>query len=51
MRLLVLGGTVFLSYEVCRVAAERGHAVTALCRGTSGAPPPGVTFTYGDRTG
>lgn len=49
MRILVLGGTVFLSREVCRVAAEAGHQVTALARGRSGAPPPGVPLVYGDR--
>ncbi|MGB3685593.1 MAG: oxidoreductase [Ornithinimicrobium sp.] len=50
MRLLVLGGTAFLSYEVCRVAAEQGNDVTALSRGVSGTPPPGVTFVRGDRS-
>lgn len=49
MRILVLGGTVFVSREVCRVAAEQGHQVTALARGRSGVPPPGVPLVYGDR--
>ncbi len=49
MQLLVLGGTAFLSREVCRVASEAGHAVTALARGESGAAPEAVRFVRADR--
>lgn len=49
MRLLVLGGTAFLSREVCRVAGEAGHDVTALARGESGAAPEAVRFVRADR--
>ncbi|POC80792.1 epimerase, partial [Vibrio vulnificus] len=33
MRLLVLGGTVFLSKTLVKQALERGHEVTVLARG------------------
>ena len=36
MRLLVLGGTVFLSKAVAEEAVRRGHEVTCACRGESG---------------
>ncbi len=36
MRLLVLGGTVFLGRHLVEVARERGHPVTLLNRGESG---------------
>lgn len=49
MRLLVLGGTAFLGRQVCRVAAEAGHDVTALARGESGQPADGVRFVRADR--
>jgi nucleoside-diphosphate-sugar epimerase len=49
MRLLVLGGTRFLSREVARQAVARGHDVTCACRGTSGALPDGVTHVRWDR--
>ena len=49
MRLLVLGGTVFLGRAVARLAHEQGHDVTCLARGTSGAAVDGVRFVAGDR--
>ena len=36
MRLLVLGGTVFLSRAVAAEAVRRGHEVTCACRGDVG---------------
>ncbi len=51
MRLLVLGGTVFLSREVARAALERGHEVTCACRGESGPVPTGARHLFWDRDG
>ena len=50
MRLLVLGGTVFLGRHVVAAALRRGDEVTVLSRGRHGRPPPGgVTWLRGDR--
>lgn len=49
MRLLVLGGTQFLSREVAAQAAQRGHEVVCANRGQSGTVPPGVTTVHWDR--
>ncbi|WP_026552128.1 NAD-dependent epimerase/dehydratase family protein [Arthrobacter sp. H20] len=49
MRILVLGGTVFLSRRIAEEARERGHEVTCLARGTSSSPPDGVSFVQADR--
>jgi nucleoside-diphosphate-sugar epimerase len=49
MRLLVLGGTVFLGRAVARQALAAGHTVTCAARGTNGAPVDGVTFVRVDR--
>ena len=39
MKLLVLGGTMFLSKAVAEEAVRRGHDVTCACRGGSGRCP------------
>lgn len=49
MRILVLGGTAFLSAEIARQAVEAGHDVTCLARGSSTNPPDGVTWVRSDR--
>ena len=50
MRLLVLGGTVFLGRAVARVARDAGHDVTCAARGSSGSPVDGVRFVPVDRS-
>ena len=50
MRILVLGGTVFLSAEIARQALAAGHDVTCLARGTAAAPPDGATWLRADRS-
>jgi len=49
MKLLVLGGTVFLSEAVAAEAVRRGHDVTCACRGTSGSVPVGARLVRWDR--
>ncbi len=49
MKLLVLGGTVFLSREVAAEALRRGHDVNCACRGRSGEIPAGATMVPWDR--
>jgi nucleoside-diphosphate-sugar epimerase len=49
MRLLVLGGTVFLSRAVAEEAVRRGHDVTCACRGESGSVPEGARHVVWDR--
>ena len=49
MRLLVLGGTVFLSREVAAEAVRRWHEVVCACRGESGPVPDGATHVAWDR--
>ena len=51
MRILVLGGTVFLSRAVAAEAVARGHEVVCASRGTSGAVPAGATHVPLDRSG
>ena len=51
MRLLVLGGSAFLSRAVAADAAARGHEVVAVNRGRSGAVPDGVRHVVADRDG
>jgi 2'-hydroxyisoflavone reductase len=49
MRLLVLGGTVFLGRHVVGAALDRGHDVATFTRGVSGDPPEGARALHGDR--
>ncbi|BCJ63997.1 NAD-dependent epimerase/dehydratase family protein [Polymorphospora rubra] len=49
MRLLILGGTVFLGRAIARYALDAGHDVTAAARGVTGAPVDGVRFVRVDR--
>jgi 2'-hydroxyisoflavone reductase len=49
MRLLIFGGTVFLSRAVAEEAVRRGHEVTCACRGSSGSVPHGSRHLKLDR--
>lgn len=49
MRILVLGGTVFLSRAVAAAAQLAGHDVTCFARGAAAAPPEGCHLVRGDR--
>ncbi len=52
MRLLVLGGTLFLGRHVTEIAHARGHELTLFNRGvTPYDAPPGVEQVHGDRDG
>lgn len=50
MRILVLGGTDFLSSEVARQAVAAGHQVTCVARGSAADPPAGVQWVQADRS-
>lgn len=50
MRILVLGGTAFLSAEIVRSAVAAGHDVTCLARGSSAVPPQGASWLRADRS-
>lgn len=50
MRILVLGGTAFLSAEIARQALAAGHDVSCLARGITTAPPDGATWLREDRS-
>ena len=50
MRILVLGGTVFLSRAVAVEAVTRGHEVVCASRGTSGPVPDGAFHVPLDRS-
>lgn len=49
MRLLVLGGTVFVGHAVAAEAVRRGHDVVCAARGTSGKVPDGAKLVVVDR--
>src|SRR6476469_3505795 len=50
MRVLVIGGSVFLGRGVVGEALAAGHEVTVFNRGRSGSPHEGVRTLTGDRT-
>ncbi|GAA2291621.1 SDR family oxidoreductase [Glycomyces scopariae] len=49
-RILVLGGTVYLSRTIAQLAIARGDRVTVAARGSSGEPPAGAEFVPIDRS-
>lgn len=52
MKLLILGGTVFLGHAIAEEAVARGHDVTLFSRGRSASEAPsGVRRLTGDRDG
>lgn len=50
MRILILGGTVFVGRAIADELIALGHDVTTFTRGLSGDPVPGATSVHGDRT-
>lgn len=50
MRILILGGTAFLSSEIARQAVSGGHRVTCLARGSAAEPPEGARWVKADRS-
>ena len=52
MKLLVLGGTLFVGRAVAEVALERGHELTLFHRGrTNSSLFPDAEHLHGDRDG
>jgi 2'-hydroxyisoflavone reductase len=49
MRLLVLGGTLFLGHHVAAAGLAGGHEVATFTRGVTGSPPEGARDLHGDR--
>jgi nucleoside-diphosphate-sugar epimerase len=51
MKILVIGGTGFISSRLVELLVEAGHNVTVLTRGITSRPlPDGVDFLIGDRS-
>ncbi|HEY5303880.1 MAG TPA: NAD-dependent epimerase/dehydratase family protein [Acidimicrobiales bacterium] len=50
MRVLILGGTVFLSAAIATECLARGHDVTCLSRATNATPPRGARDVRADRS-
>lgn len=50
MKLLIFGGSVFLSKAVAEAAVARGHKVVCLSRGDSGRTPKGTHHIVADRS-
>lgn len=50
MKVLILGGTRFVGLRACQLLIGAGAQVTALHRGITGAPHPGVRSVVGDRS-
>lgn len=50
MRILILGGTAFLSAEIARQAIAAGHDVACLARGAAAEPPEGAGWLRADRS-
>ncbi len=51
MKVLILGGTIFLSAAIATQYLEHGHDVTCLSRGTNETPPQGARDVRADRAG
>ncbi|ADG89018.1 reductase [Thermobispora bispora] len=49
MRLLIIGGGIFLGRAIVAEALARGHRVTTFNRGRTGVDLPGTTIIRGDR--
>jgi nucleoside-diphosphate-sugar epimerase len=49
MRMLVFGGTLFVSRAIAAEAVARGHEVVCAARGLSGAVPEGAALERVDR--